>query len=370
MIEPRGSALAPIVRVLPVVAIVTFVVVVGAVALAAGPLLGYDFQAYVHAAQRILDGTRLYDPAVEVAGGFAIYLYPPPFAMACIPFALLPAGAAVGLWTLMLGAAVVGAALLMPVRREIRWLIVLLAAFDWPVLYSIKLGQVGPILLLLFAIGWRWMDRPAVLAASILAGGVTKLQPLALAGWALLTGRVRAAGYVAAGVVVLGAATVVVLGPSCIADYIGLLARVSAPVTTPHNFTPGAIAFQAGVPENVASAIQLATVAFALVASLVAIRVADDEASYLVAVVATQLVSPLLWDHYAVLLLLPVAWLLNRGQWWAALLPLATALPVLGIVPAAVYPIEFAICLFAPIIVGRRRATASSSAGRVVVAAS
>jgi hypothetical protein len=61
----------------------------------------------------------------------------------------------------------------------------------------------------------------------------------------------------------------------------------------------------------VASAIQLATVVLAVVAALVAIRVADDEASYLVAVVATQLVSPLLWEHYAVLLLLPVAWLLE-----------------------------------------------------------
>jgi len=370
MTEPRGSALATIVRVLPVVAIVAFVVVVGAVALAAGPLLGYDFQAYVHAAQRLLDGERLYDPAVNVAGGFAIYLYPPPFAVAFIPFALLPAGAGVGLWTVLLGASVVAAALLMPVRREIRWLVVLLAAFDWPVLYSIKLGQVGPILLLLFAIGWRWMDRPAVLAASIVAGGVTKLQPLALAGWALLTGRIRAAVYVVGAVAVLAVASVAILGPSTVGDYVGLLARVSAPVTTPHNFTPGAIAFQAGAPEAVASAIQLAAVAFAVVAALVAIRVADDEASYLVAVVATQLVSPLLWDHYAILLLLPVAWLLDRGQWWAALLPLATALPVLGIVPAAVYPIEFAICLVAPILVGRRRATMSSSAGRVVVATS
>jgi hypothetical protein len=117
----------------------------------------------------------------------------------------------------------------------------------------------------------------------------------------------------------------------------------------------------------VASAIQLATVVIAVVAALVAIRVADDEASYMVAVVATQLVSPLLWDHYAVLLLLPVAWLLNRGQWWAALLPLATALPVLGIVPAAVYPIEFAICLVAPILVGRR-ATTHSTASRAVTA--
>jgi alpha-1,2-mannosyltransferase len=369
MTEPRGSALATIVRVLPVVAIVSFVLVAGAVAIAAGPLLGYDFQAYVHAADRLLAGERLYDPNVSVAGGFAIYLYPPPFAVAFVPFALLPQAAAVGLWTVLLGAAIVAAALLMPVRREIRWLVVLLAAFDWPVLYSIKLGQVGPILLLFFAIGWRWMDRPAVLAASIIAGGVTKLQPIALAGWALLTGRVRAAAYVIGGLVALGLVSLVLLGPSTIADYVALLARVSAPVTTPHNFTPGAIAYQAGVPEAAASAVQLAAVVLAVGAALVAIRVADDEASYVVAVVATQLVSPLLWDHYAVLLLLPVALLLERGQWWAALLPLATALPVLGIVPAAVYPIEFVICLVAPIVVGRRRAIAApAAAGRVSVA--
>ena len=369
MTEPRGSALATIVRVLPVVAIAAFVLVAGAVAIAAGPLLGYDFQAYVHAAQRLLDGERLYDPAVNVAGGFAIYLYPPPFAVAFVPFALLPAGVGVGLWTVLLGAAVVAAALLMPVRREIRWLVILLAAFDWPVLYSIKLGQVGPILLLFFAIGWRWMDRPAVLAASIIAGGVTKLQPFALAGWALLTGRVRAAAYVVVGLVVLGVVSLVLLGPSTVADYVALLVRVSAPVTTPHNFTPGAIAYQAGLSEAAASAVQAAAVVLAVGAALVAIRVADDEASYLVAVVATQLVSPLLWDHYAVLLLLPVALLLERGQWWAALLPLATALPVLGIVPAAVYPIEFAICLVAPILVGRRRAiNAPAAAGRVSVA--
>ena len=35
--------------------------------------------------------------------------------------------------------------------------------------------------------------------------------------------------------------------------------------------------------------------------------------SYLVAVIASQLLSPILWDHYALLLLLPVAWLVDRG---------------------------------------------------------
>jgi alpha-1,2-mannosyltransferase len=364
----QGSGRTLALAALPVVAIVAFVGVTVAVAVSAGSLLGYDFQAYVHAADRLLAGERLYDPAVAVAGGFAIYLYPPPFAVAFIPFALLPEGLGVAAWTVLLAAAVVAAVLVMPVRREVRWLVLLLAAFDWPVLYSIKLGQAGPVLLLLFAIGWRWLDRPGILAATIVAGGVTKLQPLALAGWALLTGRVRAAVYVVVTLAVLAVLSVVFLGPATVGDYVALLVRVSAPVTTPHNFTPGAVAYQAGLSEGAASLVQLAVVVTAIAASLVAIRVADDEASYLVVAVATQLVSPLLWDHYAILLLLPVAWLIERGQWWAIALPIATSLPLLGVVPPAAYPIEFVVCLVAPIAVGRRRPVVSQVAGRVSVA--
>ena len=75
---------------LPVIAILSFVAGVGSVILVAGDTLGYDYQAYVGAADRLLHGLPLYDPNVDVAGPFAIYLYPPPFAVAFIPFALLP----------------------------------------------------------------------------------------------------------------------------------------------------------------------------------------------------------------------------------------------------------------------------------------
>ena len=49
--------------------------------------------------------------------------------------------------------------------------------------------------------------------------------------------------------------------------------------------------------------------------------------------VASQFISPVLWDHYAVILLLPTAWLLNRGQWWAALIPLATSNLLISVTP-------------------------------------
>ena len=72
------------------------------------------------------------------------------------------------------------------------------------------------------------------------------------------------------------------------------------------------------------------------------------EASYLVAVVASQLLSPILWDHYAMLLLLPVAWLLERRQWWAVLITLSTSTVGLFVgLPAALYPLALWAALIA-----------------------
>jgi alpha-1,2-mannosyltransferase len=360
------SLTARLVAALPLAAVVAFAVTAGAIVWSAGSTLGYDFQAYAGAADRLLHGRPLYDPNVDVAGGFAIYLYPPPFALAVVPLALVGGQPATWLWTAGLAAAFLAGVALLPVSRTVRWLVLLLGAFDWPLLYSLKLGQVGPILFLLFALGWRWLDRPGPLGASIGLGTLVKVQPALLIAWAALTARWRAAA-VAIGVIAVGAALATLLvGPGAWIDYPALLARVSSPLTTPHNFTPGAIAVQLGAPIATASAIQVVATLAALAALVVAARASTAEASYLVAVVASQLISPLLWDHYAMLLLLPVAWLLERRQWWAAAIPLATSILVVGIAPAVVYPVVFGLCLVAPIVVGWRGFGAQRPAARVL----
>jgi len=350
---------------LPVVAIVVLILSVTAIIWSAGSTLGYDFQAYAAAARRLLDGQRLYDPAIDVAGGFGIYLYPPPFALAIVPLALIGGQAAIAIWTGLTVLSFLGAVALMPVSRTVRWTILLLGALDWPVLYSIKLGQVGPLLLLLFAIGWRVLDTPTrpcppagriILGVTIALGAIVKLQPALLLGWAALTGRWRSVA-VALGIGIAAALiSILVSGTQPWFDYPALLGRVSSPLTTPHNFAPGAIALQAGFPERVAAIIQSASIGLALVLVVVGARARPADASYLVAVVASQMLSPLLWEHYAVMLLLPVAWLLERRQWWAAAVPLATSILVVGIVPSAVYPLVFAIGLLAPLVITRELA--------------
>jgi hypothetical protein len=343
-------------RWLPPIAIACIVVFVGLILVSAGGTLGYDYQAYAHAAQRLIHGEPLYDPSVNAAGGFAIYLYPPPFVLIALPFALLPSAAEPEVWIAAMAAAFLVGLALLPVKREVRWTIVLLGGLSWPLAYSLKLGQVGPLLFLLFAAGWRWLDRPGRLGTAIALGTIVKLQPAVVLAWAALDRRWRTIGVAIVLLAAVAVLATMVTGFRTWSDYVSLLRQVSAPITTPHNFTPGAIAFQLGAPEALASGLQLAVTAAILVAiGWTALR-SPAEVGFLTAVTASQLLSPVLWDHYAMLLLLPVAWLLDRRQWWAALIPLATATPIvlLGVVPAAIYPVLFGIGLVAPPLVARK----------------
>jgi Glycosyltransferase family 87 len=361
-----GSALRRLGRAgLPVAALVVFAGAAAFTLIAAGTTgtLGYDFLAYHQAANRLLDGQPLYDPTIQQTGGFGLFYYPPPFALAIVPFAPLSGATAAWLWAgLSIVAFLVGTAIL-PVRRDIRWLIVLLAALMWPFAYALKLGQVGPVLYLLFAIGWRRMDDPVSVGATAAFGALIKVQPGIILAWTFLTRR-WAAVIVGVAILLLAAvlATAVAGGLDVWTSFVTILGNVSDPITTPHNFTPGAIAYQLGLPVGPAAILQVAsTIGAAAIVVVTALR-ATAAASYLVAVVASQLLSPVLWDHYAMLLLLPVAWLLDRGHWWAAIVPLVSSILTIGLTPPIVYPVLFWITLVAVATLGLRDAAASSAA--------
>jgi alpha-1,2-mannosyltransferase len=346
---------------LPPIAIATFAIVVGAVlwAAAVAGTFAFDFLAYHQAGQRVIAGERLYDPSVQQTGGFGLFYYPPPFVLPILPFALLPGDVASVIWVALLVAAFFAAVCLMPVATRVKWLVVLLGGLSWPVAYTFKLGQVGPLLMLLFAIGWRWLDAPGRLGASAATGALIKLQPGLVLVWAALTRRWRAVAVGLAVVVVACLVATLVVGVGAWSDYVALIRQVSDPITTPHNFTPGAVAYQAGASSAVGAWIQLTVAVLVVGAVIVAARIATAEASFLVAVVASQLLSPVLWDHYAMLLLLPVAWLLERRRWWAALIPLAMSIIVVSITPAVAYPISFGLALVVVLAVGIRERSAS-----------
>lgn len=351
---------------LPVVAVLSFTLGVGATLAAAGDTLGFDFLAYQQAAARLLAGQPLYDMSYTATGGFGLFYYPPTFAPMLLPFGLLSTTAATWAWiagSLLVFA--IGVAIL-PVSRSVRWWIVLLAGWSFPFVYAVKLGQVGPLLFFTYAIGWRWLDDPVRLGASAAVGAAVKMQPGIILLWALLTGRSRAVIVGAAVLLALAVSATLLAGAAAWSDFWTLLRTVSDPITTEHNFTPGAIAFQAGVAKDIATLVQLASTVAVLVALVAAIRWATPEASYLVAVVASQLVSPIVWDHYAMLLLLPVAYLLSAGRWWALVIPIATAWPLVGVGPTWIYPVAFWVTLLLVLGVGQAARDARASIGEAM----
>jgi alpha-1,2-mannosyltransferase len=337
-------------RMTPALVLLLLTVTTLAVLRAAGSTLGYDFQAYAQAADRLLAGQPLYDPSVDVAGGFAIYLYPPPFALIVVPFALLPDPLGTWAWIGALTACFLVGTALLPVGRSVRWTVVALAALSLPYLYGFKLGQVSPILYLCFAVGWRSLERAVPLGLSIAAGTLVKLQPALLFGWMLVTRRWAALAVGCAALLAAVAVTTLLMGVQVWSDYLSLLARVSQPVTTPHNMTPGAVAYRAGLSVDAATAVQYLAMAVTAAVTIFAWLRRDAATGFVVGIVASQLLSPLLWDHYAMLLLLPVALLLERRQWWAVAIPL---LPWFA--SDLVYPLIFGAALVGPVVAGEPR---------------
>jgi alpha-1,2-mannosyltransferase len=348
-------------RLFPVLAIAVFVAGVVVTLAVAGDTLGFDFLAYHTAASRVLAGQPAYDMSYQGAGGFGLFYYPPTFIPLVLPLGLLSADLATWLWVAGLIAAFLAGTALLPVGRTTKWTLVLLAGLSWPFVYAIKLGQVGQLLYLLFAIGWRWLDNGPVLGVSGGIGAAIKIQPGLVLAWALLTRRWSA--VVTGGIVlaVLASSATLLAGPQAWTDFFALIGRVTDPITTPNNVTPGALAYQAGLSHSTAAILQYTSMAVALVVFVVVALHWPSVPSYLAAVILSQLLSPILWNHYALLLLLPVAWLLDRGHWWAVGFALVTPWLLAGAIPPWVYPAAFWTCLATVIVVGRRASTAGGA---------
>jgi hypothetical protein len=336
---------------LPLLAIIVPITSVGAILASAGNTFGYDYLMYDAAARRLMAGGPLYDVSFSAPGPNGLFDYPPTFIFTVIPFAamLTPQAASVA-WIAMLNVAFLLGVAILPVARQVRWAVLLLAGLSWPYLYAVKLGQLGPLLFLLYAIAWRWADRPIGAGISAALGTAAKLQPLLLFGWAFATRRFRALS-IGLGILLTGViAAAAVAGPGAWLDWVGLISRVgSNSLTAPQVLSIGAIAYRAGVPLPIATLVQWGSAAAVAAIALLAWLRYPLSVAIVVTAVASVMVSPIVWAHYAVILLLPVALLLERRHWWAAVLPIVTWLPI-----EALYPVVFTVGLLAPLAVGEQ----------------
>jgi hypothetical protein len=323
---------------------------------------GYDFEAYLLAAQRLSRGDPLYlawmlDGPFR-PGPYGLYLYAPPLAVANLPFTALSVPAATAIWFAIRALLLVSSIALMPVARWIRGVIFVVALASEPVLTDLNLGNISLIVMFLSVLGWRYLDRAPGAVSLALAMSARPTYGLFLVWWALRR-RWRPLLWALGAGAVLIAVTLPSVGISAYVDYIRLVRNLSDVTGVPNNMDLGSSLMRIGLGGSAASVALLGGYAIAIAAMIASLR-RDREVSFMVTLGATLLLSPLLWDHYLVTALLPAAFLLERGRRWG----LALALLVLMWFPALGAPLLALAATLAPFLARPRAESTYAAASR------
>ena len=170
---------------------------------------------------------------------------------------------------------------------------------------------------------WRYRDAvwPSAAALGLAVSAKLLLWPMYV--WMLATRRLRAAALS----VVIGLAVTLgawaVIGFAGFVDYPDLLRRLSE-IQSERSYSFVGIASELGLPSLVGQALMLAVGGALLVVCFLYARGGDEVRSFTCAVAATLALSPIVWLHYLVVLLVPLAiarprfsllWLLPALLW-------------------------------------------------------
>jgi hypothetical protein len=280
---------------------------------------GYDFSAYFWAGGDVLAGRSPYD-TFQLEGTYSpqspqgLYLYPPAFAAAIAPLAAGFDNYRVANWLwAAIGAAILVWAVLAVVRRERRVegrdaALLLLAAFAFaPAIGELVMGNVHVLLLGLLTAAWlaarRETDTGEILAGALIGvATLVKIFPGVLILWLVLTGRRRGAIVAVVTMVVLSFATLPFTGIEPWLQYPVVLVNLGPPEDIRDVLAPS-VWLSAVMPPLVARIVVTAASLAALVWSA---RWRSEPVSFAVAVVVSILIAPALYQHYLVILVLPM----------------------------------------------------------------
>jgi hypothetical protein len=292
----------------------------------------YDYEAYIAAAQRVSEAGSPYQ-ALTLSGPYrpgphGLYMYSPILAVGLTPLSATSVDEGATWWFVMHVLALAAACALMPVQPEIRLFGFAAVAFSFAVMRDMALGNVSALLLLPMVMTWRWLDRPLGQIAQAVAISVRPTLGILLI-WQLLRRQWRAVAWTLAAGLALILLTLPFVGVGGYLDYITVLRNMTDVSGVTFNHDLGSVALGVGAGSQAATLALLAGYAGGIGAMLLSLR-RDRETGFMVTLMASLLLAPLLWDHYLAMLLLPAAFLAGRGHPWALLLPLASWLPVAG----------------------------------------
>jgi Glycosyltransferase family 87 len=328
-----------------------------------GPLLAYstitvrsnhvffDFRGGLfNAGLAILHGVNPYhaqflahQTAIMQAGGiaqgelattaFSIPVYPAFANLLIVPFSLLPFTLAAVLYTLASAAAMMAGMWLLGVRD---WRCLALTVVSWPFLSGAYLGAIGPFLVLGAGAAWRWRARVFPTALAIAAIVAAKIFPWPLGVWLLITKRYKALAMTVVIGIVLTLGAWAVIGFHGLAQYPQMLSDMTF-VQQNRAVSIVGVLLIAGVPSSLATAVAIAVAAGILFAAWRLAGGPDgDRRAFGLAILAALSATPIVWEHYMVLLFVPIAVVYPRFS-PAWLIPLCTPLVTVG--SAAIFPL-------------------------------
>jgi Glycosyltransferase family 87 len=323
---PRRGPIAAAVRLGPVllfaVAPAVVVVTMFVVAVTGFPL-AWDFR------------NELYPQAKEILAGDNPYpeaLWPPLAALVAMPFTVLRSEAA-GVAFAALGLVCIALALWLVGVRD--WRVFGVVALWPPVLADIRIAHLTPMLCLLTALVWRYRDRPLVSGVALGAAGGLKFFLWPLGVWLLATRRYRAAVVAAVGAI---ASILPIALLTSLTDYVETLRMVSERFDQDGYSSYGFLT-QLGVDATAAQVVTYAAGAALLLATWL-------RRSFVLAVAAALVLSPIVWLDFYALAAIPLA--VARPTFspiW--LVPLVTwGLPSSGIATDAVWGVGRVLAVF------------------------
>jgi hypothetical protein len=275
-----------------------------------------DFGIFRTAALAVVHGRSPYvTPTAAAFAHFDKFVYPPVAALIFAPFAALPPGPARVLMFIVGVAAILGALRILGVED---WRCYGVALVSAPAINTLALGALTSLLFLGTALAWRYRDNTAIAGVTVAATAVLKLFLWPLGIWLLATRRWRTALLCACVALVLlvgGWAVIDFAGLRSYPTVVHLLEQVEAPASY------SAIALL-GLSGAAASAVTVGLSLAAVAAIWFTARGADGDRSALaVAVIASLVVTPLVWLHYLLLLYVPIALYRPRlsGLWFVPL---------------------------------------------------
>jgi alpha-1,2-mannosyltransferase len=242
------------------------------------------------------------------------FVYPAIDAYTFVPFALLPRGVAAVFFLFLSCAAVAVGVQLLGVRD---WRCLSVALLSPPLFFALAFGTLEPLLFLGVAAAWHYRQTRWV-AVIVGLTCVAKFFLWPLIVWLTATRRLGAAAGAVAVAVVSALAGWAGIGFAGLTSYPTTL-RVLDRIAQWRSYSLSGLALALHLP-TAAGTVVLAAVAVA--GCLLMFRFArlpnGDEQAYIVAILTALLATPLLWNHYLVLLLVPLALARPRLSWaWA-----------------------------------------------------